>query len=221
MDHEVKRWMYRLLTEPETFQFTLEDMASKIMCTLTYDQHDFSPYYIKSAWGLLTQMSPAGPITNVLTPLWNLPLALNPWKTAEMKRSGEQDAFWLTRLVETRERMRQGLQRPCYAQRYLDSPAAFNLSGDVEAATAIGMIALVGIFTIAGPLNYFLCAMVHHPEWQRKLQAELDREIGDRMVTLADTPKLPVLRACIKESMRWRPNVPTGKLQSSAFLRLL
>jgi cytochrome P450 len=52
--------------------------------------------------------------------------------------------------------------------------------------------------------------MLYHPEWQRKIQKEIDEQCGGRMPELTDTPNLPTLRACIKETMRWRPNVPTG-----------
>ncbi|KAK6860982.1 hypothetical protein PG995_004618 [Apiospora arundinis] len=72
------------------------------------------------------------------------------------------------------------------------------------------MIALVGIFTVAGPLSYFLVAMVHHPKWQAAMQQEIDEVCGGRPPLLDDTPRLPILRACIKETMRWKPNVPTG-----------
>jgi cytochrome P450 len=72
------------------------------------------------------------------------------------------------------------------------------------------MMALVGVFTVAGPLYYFLLSMVYHPEWQQKCQAEIDEQCDGAMPTIADSAKLPVLRACIKETMRWKPNVPTG-----------
>lgn len=209
MDFEVKRWMYRLITEPDTFMLTLEDMASKVMCTLTWDQHDFSAYMAESAWGLLTQMSPAGPFTNVATPLWRLPRLINPWYLAEEKRHSEQNAFWIDKLEAVRTQMQQGIARPSFMRQYLESKNPL-ISGDVEASVCIGMMALVGVFTVAGPLNYFLCAMVLHPLWLAKIQEEVDRVCGDRWPSLDDSPDLPALRACIKESMRWKPNVPTG-----------
>ena len=73
MAFEIKRFLWSLCEDPDNFGFLIEDMASKIMCQLTWDDTSFSPYYTQSSWGLLTQMSPAGPITNVLTPLWHLP----------------------------------------------------------------------------------------------------------------------------------------------------
>lgn len=214
MDFEVKRFLYSLLKDPDNFGFLLEDMASKIMCTLTWDDHSFSASYTQSAWGLLTQMSPAGPITNVLTPLWDLPLFMNPWKKAEVKRHDEQKALWMKLLLDTRAKMAKGEARPSMTRTYLEAAGSSNLSGDYEASCVIGMMALVGIFTIAGPLYYFLVAMVLHPEWAQKAQKEIDEACEGRMPTLDDAPKLPTLRACIQETMRWKPNVPTGELSN-------
>jgi cytochrome P450 len=219
MDHEVKRWLNTLLTEPDNFGFSLEDMASKVMCDLTWADHTFSAYCTKSAWGLLTQMSPAGPITNVLTPLWHLPHFMNPWKIRERKRHDEQQAWWMERLLNTRRLMQRGKQQPCFTRTFLETAEKSNISGDYEASSVIGMMALVGIFTVAGPLYYFLVSMIHHPEWQVRCQEEIDKVCAGRMPTIADMPNLPVLRACIKETMRWKPNVPTGESTLSKLLR--
>lgn len=188
-------------------------MASKVMCTLTWDDPSLSEYCTTSAWGLLRQMSPAGPITNVLTPLWHLPLLLNPWKRAEQKRHDEQQGWWLDRYRETRCRNSRGEQRWCWTKQFIDKMAHKSCfaGGDEEASSVLGMMALVGVFTVAGPLSYWLVAMVNHPGWQAKVQEEVDRECAGRLPTLDDAPRLPVLRACIKETMRWRPNVPTGE----------
>lgn len=210
IEFEVKRWLNILLTEPDNFCFSLEDMAGKVMTTLTWDDPDLSAYCSTSAWGLLTQMSPAGPITNVFTPLWHIPHFMNPWKIAEVKRHDEQQAWWMERLLTTRRRMEKGKQRPCFTRTYLETAEKSSISGDYEASSVIGMIALVGIFTVAGPLYYFLVSMIHHPEWQAKCQEEIDTMCKGRMPTLADMENLPTLRACIKETMRWKPNVPTG-----------
>jgi cytochrome P450 len=208
--HEAKRWNMRLLTDPDNFAFYLEDMASKVATQLTWDDPSQSEYCTKSAWGLLTQMSPAGPITNVITPLWHLPFPINPWKIAERKRHDEQNAWWMERLRTVRAKMDKGEARPSFTRTYLEGEKTGGLSGDYEASCALGMMALVAIFTVAGPLYYFLLAMIHHPEWQKRVQAEIDENCKGRMPELTDMPNLPVLRACIKETMRWRPNVPTG-----------
>ncbi|ORY68555.1 cytochrome P450 [Pseudomassariella vexata] len=211
MYHETKRWLARLMEDPDSFQFSLEDMASKVMCQLTWDDPSLSEYCTKSAWGLLTQMSPAGPITNVLTPLWHLPFFMNPWKQAERKRHDEQQAWWMERFLTVKNNMAMGQQRPCWTRQYIEkSEKRSNMSGDYEASCVLGMLALVGIFTVAGPLSYYLVTMTHHPAWQAAVQTEIDDVCEGRMPTLEDMPRLPVLRACIKETMRWKPNVPTG-----------
>jgi cytochrome P450 len=210
MYHETRRWLFRLLENPDDFAFSLEDMASKVMCQLTWDDPSVSEYYSKSAWALLTQMSPAGPITNLITPLWHLPHAINPWKKAEKVRHDEQSGWWMNKFLYTRALHKNGLVRQCWTRQYLEIEKNAPLSGDKEASAALGMVALVGIFTVAGPLYYFLLSMVHHPEWQAKCQKEIDEACQGAMPTLDDSSKLPILRACIKETMRWRPNVPTG-----------
>ncbi|KAK4443471.1 putative cytochrome P450 E-class, group I [Podospora aff. communis PSN243] len=211
MYFEAKRWIARLIADPDNFQFSLEDMAAKVMCQLTWDDPSLSTYCTKSAWGLLRQMSPAGPITNVLTPLWHLPWILNPWKRAERKRHDEQQAWWMSQFLRCREKMAKGEMRPCWTRQFQEKTALkTTISGDYEASSLLGMLALVGIFTVAGPLSYWLVSMVHHPEWQAAVQREIDEVCEGRLPTLDDAPNLPILRACIKETMRWRPNVPTG-----------
>ncbi|KAF2877631.1 cytochrome P450 [Massariosphaeria phaeospora] len=215
MEFEAKRWLNILLTEPDNFSVSLEDMCSKVMCQLTWDDPDLSASLTPTAWGLLTQMSPAGPITNVFTPLWHLPLFMNPWKTAERKRHDEQQEWWMDRLLDTRRLLNTGKQRPCFTRTFLETAGKSSISGDYEASSVIGMLATVGIFTVAGPLYYFLVSMIHHPEWQVKCQEEIDQACKGRMPTLADMEILPILRACMKETMRWKPNVPTGRWKIS------
>lgn len=211
MYHEAKRWLARLIENPDDFEFSLEDMSSKVMCQLAWDDTDLSEACTKSACGLLNQMSPAGPITNVITPLWHLPKMVNPWKIAEHKRHDEQQAWWMERLTNTRNALERGRQRACFTSQYIErGEKRSNISGDYEASCVIGMMALVGIFTVVGPLSYFLVSMIHHPKWQAAVQKEVDEACEGRVPTLDDAPKLPILRACIKETMRWRPNVPTG-----------
>ncbi|KZM28240.1 uncharacterized protein EKO05_0011054 [Ascochyta rabiei] len=211
MEFEQKRWLQRLVENPDDFCFSLEDMCSKVMATLTWDDHSISTPLTPSAWGLLTQMSPAGPITNVLTPLWDwVPEPINPWKLRERKRHDEQQEFFMKNLNNTRAKMEKGKQQPCYTKTYLETAEKSNISGDYEASCVLGMMALVGIFTVTGPIYYFLVAMVHHPEWQRKCQDEIDSVCKNGPPTVDDMPNLPILRACIKETMRWKPTVPTG-----------
>lgn len=56
-----------------------------------------------------------------------------------------------------------------------------------------------------------LClAVLHHPEWRFRTQAELDRVVRGRMPGFEDIPDSPTARAIIKEVLRWRPVTPGG-----------
>jgi hypothetical protein len=210
MDHEVSRMLFNCIEQPDDIQVHLEDMASKIMCTLAWDEPRFSKRNTGDARDLLHAISPCGPITNVITPLWHLPYWMNPWKQAEKtKRHDPLHAWQAERFAVVKANMEKGTQRPCWAQRFL-AEEKHALSGRNEAAYCVGMLALMGVLTVGGPLQYFLVSMVHNPEWYKKCQKEVDEVCGGKQPTLADYPNLPILRACIKETIRWRPNIPTG-----------
>lgn len=210
LSFEVKRLLFELTTHPDDVQFLLEDMASRITCTLAWGDPTLSKQNTENARALLTQISPSdGPITNLVTQIWHLPYWVNPWKWSEKVRHDALHAHWIENLDAVSKNSQTGMRQSCWAQRFLDEKQT-SLSGDVEASCCIGMLALVGVLTVGGPLQYFLIAMLHHPIWLRKCQEEVDKVCKEGMPELADAPNLPILRACIKETMRWRPNVPTG-----------
>jgi cytochrome P450 len=60
-------------------------------------------------------------------------------------------------------------------------------------------------------------AMVVFPEVQCRAQAELDAVVGrERLPTFTDAPRLPYVRAVIKEVLRWRPALPLGLPHAAA-----
>jgi cytochrome P450 len=74
------------------------------------------------------------------------------------------------------------------------------------------MLSVAAVYTVSSPLVTFVRAAVLHPEWLRKVQEEIDIVCGPyRMPEVSDSPLLPTLRAFIKECLRWRPPIPTGK----------
>lgn len=180
------------------------------MTTLGWNDPDQSETNLKVAQHLLFQISLSGNPTNSLPFLSYLPAWVSPWKKAEKKRRDDQNAWWLYQLTAVKRRMQHGSERSCWAQQYLETASESRLSSDVEASRCIGFLVLAGVLTASSPLQFFQMAMVHHPEWLLACQQEIDIACEGRMPTLADSPNLPTLRACIKETMRWRPSIPIG-----------
>jgi cytochrome P450 len=71
--------------------------------------------------------------------------------------------------------------------------------------------------TTATTLRWWILAMIAFPEVQCRAQAELDAVVGRaRLPTYADAPRLPYVRAIIKEVLRWRPIVRLGTPHKTA-----
>ncbi|KAK4635104.1 Cytochrome P450 monooxygenase psoD [Fulvia fulva] len=99
---------------------------------------------------------------------------------------------------------------PSWTKTFLENQTSLGFSNRLEGAHAIGMHGIAGALTIAAPMQSFCLAMTHHAQFQHILHEEIDRVVGDSMPTLADVPNMPVLRAFIRETLRWRPLIPTG-----------
>lgn len=47
--------------------------------------------------------------------------------------------------------------------------------------------------------------MMEYPDWQRRLQQQIDEVVGpNRLPTCDDIPRLPIVRAVVKEAIRHR-----------------
>jgi len=65
--------------------------------------------------------------------------------------------------------------------------------------------------TTGATLIIFILAMVLHPEVQARAQAEIDEVVGtDRLPDLDDRDSLPYIEAIYRETLRWKPVVPTA-----------
>jgi len=159
--------------------------------------------------GLLSVISPAGALPNVISPLAHLPEFMSPWKKYEKERYEFERTFFMSQLERVRKDWQAGTAKPSYMRMFFESQEKSGVA-DLEGAYQVGMMAIAGALTIASPLMSFVLAMVLNPKWLVKLQEQIDSVCGGRLPEMKDMEQLPLLRAVVKEVLRWRPPVPTG-----------
>ncbi|KAB8760598.1 hypothetical protein FH972_026590 [Carpinus fangiana] len=197
----------------------VEDFASRTICRLTFGDANYHKELNEHVWRFLAHISPAGFLPNMISSLVKLPYYLSYWKQAEYKRHRDQQAFFMRILQQIRADILSNKVIPSsYMKTYLTSrikdeaagkPSA--ISTDREGAAALGLVATAAVYTVGSPIQSFIRMLATFPDYQARLHSELDAVVpATRLPELSDMPDLPLLRACIKETARWRPPIPTS-----------
>ncbi|KAJ7490967.1 cytochrome P450 [Mycena latifolia] len=129
------------------------------------------------------------------------------WAAEKRIRS---DEIIFSPLELVRQQMANGTALPSFSTDLLSSSAK-SLGPDAEyiIACVASSFYAAGIDTTASTLGTFVMMMVHHPDIQRKAQAEIDAVVGtERLPDLGDRPLLPYIDCLIKEVYRFHPAAP-------------
>ncbi|KAF5574468.1 cytochrome P450 monooxygenase [Fusarium subglutinans] len=108
------------------------------------------------------------------------------------------------------ERRKLGTQRPCFMTELLD----MNTDGEFSTEDCYfigGTLIEAGSDTTRVTLMEILAAAVLYPDWVERALQQLDSVCGsnaERIPNFGDMPKLPLIKAIVKESMRWK--LPQG-----------
>ncbi|KAF1815461.1 cytochrome P450 2E1 [Eremomyces bilateralis CBS 781.70] len=199
-----------LMDDPLRYNHALESFISRVTCRLAWGHSEAADELKQRARELLIGVSPTGALGNKLPFVMALPDWLSPAKAWERRRAKTERKFFQIMQSTVLREMDERRAAPSWTKLFYDDPKRHGFTGELEGAYAVGMHGIAGALTIAAPMQSFLLAMCHYPQYLPMLQEELDRVCGDRLPTNADKPNLPFLRACIRESIRWRPPVPTG-----------
>lgn len=149
-------------------------------------------------------------LVNLFPALQNLPKAIAPFRRKFDKLHQKELGLFRQFLSDARADLERGEARKSWEHDMIQLQHKFNLTDD-QGAYVVGTLFEAGTHTTAIAMETWVLAMVHHPEWLRRIQAEVDSICGsDRLPTLEDMPHLPTVRAVLKESMRWRPVFPGG-----------
>ncbi len=211
---ERNRFLYLMWQRPEHYIEWIEQFTSRTVSRLGWGTAHPAHVLRQTTFGLLETISPAGALPNVISFLAHVPKFLSPWKQKESARHAREEKLLKGNVSFVKQMMRSGSANPSFVKTFLDDKKKGDEKAmwgeESEATYVVGLMAIAGALTIGSPIQSYLLAMCHYPQWQKKLQEEIDRELGGRVPQWDDREKLPMLRAVVKEVLRWRPPVPTG-----------
>lgn len=101
----------------------------------------------------------------------------------------------------------------CYAREIFESRESWYAQGLTEEhlAWVSGGLVEAGFETTAATLNSLVLHLAANQRVQSEAQEELMRVVGpNRLPTFADMPKMPYVRACVKEMLRMNPILAPG-----------
>ncbi|EXJ92987.1 hypothetical protein A1O3_01543 [Capronia epimyces CBS 606.96] len=214
--HESERLLYDLLKAPDKYESAFERYAGAVVMRLGYGKtiETGDEPYVRDALRVVRNVervaSPGSYLVDTFPVLMCLPTWLAPFKREAARLHQFEMALFRQLLLEVRERMNVKKAPDCFMRTFLERQAEFGLSDD-EGAYVVGTLFEAGTGTTAAAMMSFVLAMCLSPKWQKKIQQELDRVVGDaRMPDFDDMPALPTVRAVAKEVLRWRPVTAGG-----------
>ena len=207
---ECYQFLAELLDDPPNFTNITEGYTGRVISRLAFGDVRHTDPIARNSHALLNAISPAAHLTNIIPQLSRLPEWISPWKREERVRHQRERDFFLRTFNTVEKEANTGPSTISFVRTFLETRKEERID-DEEGAYIVGMLGLAGLLTTASALMTYLLVMCLHPEWQAQLQEEIDRVCGDRMPETTDAPQLPILRAVIKEIIRWRPVTPGSK----------
>jgi cytochrome P450 len=206
---ELKRLLYFMSKDPSNYIAHMEEYTSRTISRLAWGSEEHATELRVGTFGLLVTISPSGAVPNVVAPLRYLPTWMSPWKQRENARHERENKFFKGCFETVKEAHAKGESKPSYTKMFLEEQEKSGVREE-EGQYIVGMMAIAGALTIGSPMQSYILAMCHYPQWQDMMREEIQRVCGDKCPTWEDRAQLPTIRAVVKEVIRWRPPVPTG-----------
>lgn len=214
---EAKRLLDSLICAPKQYDRWLDRFSSSLTARLIWGKRveTGEEEFLRTLHDITNTFEQVGSRGSKLYNRFPSLLLLPEWM-APLKRTARRLHMWeanfFKRLVnETRLDMAAGMAQPSFARHFIENKASTGLS-ETEGAYALAGVFEAGANMTAAQVKSFCLALCLHPEWQDKMQTEIDAVCGERMPEFADMPSLPVTRAILVEVARWRPACRGGNL---------
>jgi len=217
-EEEAIRLTHDLINEPAKYETFFERFAASVIMRLAFGvtlytgKEESVVRILRVVHNLERIASPGAYLVDTFPILMYLPDFIAPFKReGKLLHAEEIDLFTsLIADVETRKQSNDPSVSNTFTKRWLENKSEYALS-DSQAAYVICTLFEAASGTTSAAMMSFMLAMTLHPSAFSKLAAELDQVVGDtRPPTFSDLPNLPYTRACIKETLRWRPVTAGG-----------
>ncbi|THV45592.1 hypothetical protein BGAL_0471g00020 [Botrytis galanthina] len=156
-------------------------------------------------------LEPGRAVVDVLPFLMKIPWLKNlqPWRWYGDAQYRRTLGVYRKEMDDLRERRRLGTQKPCFMSELLDSKQDAQFSEE-ELLFIGGAMIEAGTGTTRLSLHQCVAAAVACPDWPVRVRAQLDQVCGanaERLPDFNDATNLPLIKAAVKESFRWKPTV--------------
>ncbi len=219
---EAARLVCELAADPGKYEYLFERYSSIITLRILYDKKvprgKEEIENVKTITSIVRTLertaAPGAYLVDFIPLLKYLPSFLAPFKAeAEVLHQFEY-SYFRKLVMDARESYgvtdEKRIKHRSIVHAFLEKPDSWNLS-DFEIAYCLGTFLEGGSGTTSSAMQSYCLAMLHYPDWQKKVQKEMDEVVGtSRVPNFEDWPNLPTVRAAVKETLRWRPVVPGG-----------
>ncbi|KAK7966406.1 uncharacterized protein PG986_000683 [Apiospora aurea] len=214
---EATQTMFQLATDPRGYYDHIRRYTTAVILASVYGQRGErfdSPnvqalYHAQDQFTAIIEPGATPPVDDFPV-LKLLPECLAPWKARARAVRQEQKTLYLRLLSEARERIQSGKGPACLLHQLLRDQEKLDMD-DEHLAYLAGNLMEAGSDTTASTLLSFLLAMIKHPHEYKRAQTEVDQICGPlRSPTPDDISRLPFIKACMDETLRWRPVAAGG-----------
>lgn len=214
---ESARLVCDLVKSPDRYKMLFQRYASALILRLTYgtkietgDEEIIRLVYANQL-NFERVAAPGKYLVDLLPILMYLPSWLAPFKREAAAHRKREVTLFSNLVADVQKEIETGTAGPSFTRMWLDNKEKFALS-DLQGTYVMGGLYSAAASTTASLAMSWVLMMVLNPEWQVKLQEELDRVVGnDRLPVFDDLPQLPLVRAVVKEVARLRPVTAGGQ----------
>ncbi|KAF2730228.1 cytochrome P450 76C3 [Polyplosphaeria fusca] len=155
--------------------------------------------------------APGSYLVETFPVLAKLPVSLQWWRRSLKPMYDRQEALWMSLWTSLKTQMDTGTAPECFVKQLIESDYASKGVSELQAAFLAGSLIEAGSETTSAAINTAILYLSASPAVRAKAHAELDHVVGaNRSPTFDDEPRLPYIRAIVKETMRIRPVTNMG-----------